>query len=397
MTVQMCDLVAQRVPDGWTITRGPRGGNSRIHLFDEQGRTLRSIDLRSSLDDFSRFAHWTTAGTAWDQQMLAYLTEVRGEQYFVVRAWWGARLVISLDELDCVNSEEMADDLHQIECDLVLTGLQQVVSEMENGSEPNHDQSTDVVECTIRTLAHLPGLLPLPQAIPLLRVLEERARPSGSTLGGFHYSTNPVRLLAQISLRRLGEKPRGHPTVIFLEERRRPERAVLCQQQPEPVDGNTRHSRLCKVKKSTPMAEVYQLLGAPDYIGGSYWRYDIDADEPCTVLLGLAEDDTVGSMVKCVPPFWKGPELFPASSVIDHDGAVLLSSVEQLKDGGFVGQCIELDVLQDIEHDGRSPQTELARLLFEGDASARFPLIDALEEAGDARVSQVRSWFASDE
>ena len=62
MTVQMHDLAAQRSGDGWVLAWVPHGGNSRIHILDEGGGRLRSLDLASVLPDFSRFAHWTTAG-----------------------------------------------------------------------------------------------------------------------------------------------------------------------------------------------------------------------------------------------------------------------------------------------------------------------------------------------
>src|SRR5262245_44105810 len=65
MTVQMNDLAARQSPDGWAMAWVPHGGNSRIHLLDARGNTSRSFQLASSLPDFSRFAHWTTAGMDW--------------------------------------------------------------------------------------------------------------------------------------------------------------------------------------------------------------------------------------------------------------------------------------------------------------------------------------------
>src|SRR6516164_8907073 len=97
MTMQADDFAAQRSRDGWRMARVPEGGNDQLHLLDEQGAKLRSIDLASALPDYSRFAHWTTAGMDWSQQMLAYSTS--GQRHFVVRAWWGARLVIDLEQL----------------------------------------------------------------------------------------------------------------------------------------------------------------------------------------------------------------------------------------------------------------------------------------------------------
>lgn len=400
MTVQFNDLAAQRSSEGWIMSYVAHGGNSRIHLLDEQGEILRSLDLSAALDGYSRFAHWTTAGMGWNEQLLAYFTELQGVHYFVVRPWWGARLVISLDELCPVNSQTMAEELRNVECRLVLTALRRLVTETENGDEPEFDRSTRILHATVNTLVHFPGLLELHQAIPFLQVLEARSLISSTWHSVFTYHKHSARQLIQISLRRLGEKPRCYPVLTFVESSRlQAERAALLASQNEPIDGPTRHSRLDRIRKSTPLAEVYQLLGAPDYIewskAGNCWRYDIDADEPYTLLLWLAENDTVTRFVRYSPPFWSGLDICPAVTdpVLGHDGSAVVEYVDDPENYTFVGHRIELHVLQEIESSGSYPQAMLARALFDGDTSAVYPLADALEEAGDPGASRVRSWI----
>jgi hypothetical protein len=371
MTRQVDDLAAQQSKDGWTMAWMPEGGGSRIHLLDDKENILRSFVLASSLPDFSRFAHWTTAGMWWSQQMLAYFTT--GQRHFVVRSWWGARLVIALDQLQPIDPQTVSDELHRTECELVLRGLQQLVTETENGEQPQYDgPSTDVLRCTVDTLVHFPGLLGLVEAIPLLRVLEERLGETGQCFSSFNYYQHENRRLAQSSLRRLGEKPRGYPALTFSEyEKRLP----LRQPQPGPIDGPTRHANLSQIRRSTPITEVYQLLGAPDEVRNNFWRYDVDADPPCTVLLWLAPDDTVTRIVKYLPPWWTGPDV--------HD----------FHNGTFVGIRIEVDVLQEFASSERYPLAPLARAILDGTHDAIGPLADALEEAGDARAPQVRGWI----
>jgi hypothetical protein len=393
VTMQMYDLAARRSGGGWVLAWVPHGGNSRIHLLDERGDRLRSLDLASVLPDFSRFAHWTTAGMSWSQQMLAYFTA--NQSHLVVRAWWGARLVIALDRLAPIDPLELADELRGVESELVLRGLRQLVARIESGEVPEYDDpSTDVTRCSVGTLAHLPGILGLTEAIPLLRVLEARRDDSGECWSSFRYHMHSTRQLAQISLRRLGARPRGYPALTFAEsEKRVPLRAP----QPEPMDGPTRHANLSRVRKHTPLTEVYQSLGAPDEVGrgrGDFWRYDVDAEPPYTVLLWLGDDEAVARIVLYYPPFWTAPGVFPSRehSLLDSDGTTVGAYLDELDDGTFIGTRIEVDVLHELESSGRYPQVPLARAVLSGAHDAIGALADALEEADDPRAHQVRAW-----
>jgi hypothetical protein len=394
MTVQMHDLAAQQSRDGWTIAWAPHGGNSRIHLLDARGNALRSFKLESSLPDFSRFAHWTTAGMAWSENMLAYFTP--GQRRLVVRAWWGARLVIALDQLRPIDPQGLADELRDAERELVLRGLHRLVAATENGEQVRFDwPSTEATYCTVGTLVHFPGLLGLVEAVPLLRVLEERLVGSGQCYSRFRYCPHEDRLLAQISLRRLGEKPRGYPALTFAESE---ERSPLRRPQPGPIDGATRHTKLARIRRSSPLSEVYEQLGAPDEVGRgagrNFWRYDVDVDPPYTVLLWLAGDDAVTRIVRYLPPFWTGPDVFPSRdhSLLGSDGTTVDAYLKELDDGTFAGARIEVDVLQEVASSGRDPLAPLAQAVLDGAYEALGPLADALEEAGDARAPQVRAW-----
>jgi hypothetical protein len=387
----MNDFAARQSGDGWVMAQVPEGGNSQIHLLDSGGNGLRSFHLASSLPDFSRFAHWTTAGMSWSAQRLAYFTA--GQRHLVVRAWWGARLVIALDQLHPIDPQELSDELHSLECELVLRGLERLVAELENGGRPQYDwPSTDVARCTISTLAHFAGLLGLVEAVPLLRVLEERLVGSGQCFSSFCYSSHDERRLAQISLRRLGQAPRGHPALTFTEAEERP---PLHRPQSGPMDGRARHANLSQIRRSTPLAEVYQLLGAPDEIGrragGHFWRYDVDAGPPYTVLLWLAPDDSVTRIVKYLPPFWTGPDVFPsrAHSLLGSDGTTVAAYIDELDDGTFVGTRIEVGLLQELASTRRGPLALLARAVLDGEHDALGPLADALEEADGPRACQV--------
>jgi hypothetical protein len=331
---------------------------------------------------------------SWCDQMLAYFTAE--QRHFVVRAWWGARLVIDLQQFRPIDAPELTQELHRTECAIISAGLQQLVAETENGAQPEYDSpSTDRLHCTVGTLVHFPGLLGLVEAIPWLRVLEARLVGGGHLWGRYRYAFHLGRKLTQIALRRLGQAPRGYPALTFLDSE---EREPLRTPQPGPIDGPTRHANLSLVRKGAALAEVYRLLGAPDEIGGGqrsgvgFWRYDIDHVSPYTVLLWLGENEAVKRMVRYLPPFWAGPDLFPSRnhSLLNSDGTTVDALANELDNGTFKGTRIEVDVLQEIESSRHEPMASLARAALD-DVDALGPLVDALKEAGDPRADQIRA------
>jgi len=330
---------------------------------------------------------------SWSQNRLAYFTP--GQRHFVVRAWWGDRVVIALDQLRQVTPSDLADELRQAESQIMLMGLREVIARIEAGETPEHnDPSSDVIDCSISTLAYLPGLLGLAEAVPLLRVLEEWWGHASECWSSFKYYTPYHRRLAQNSLRQLGERPRGYPALRFTEgEKRR----FLRQPQPGPIDGPTRHASLARIRTETPLAEVYRLLGGPDDIDGRFWRYDVDVDPPYTVLLWLADDESVERMARYYPPFWAGPGLFPSEehSLLGSDGTTVAAYLKELDDGTFTGTRIELDLLHELDATDRYPVAPLARAVLAGQLDAIPPLIDALEEAGDPRAELAWAWMGA--
>jgi hypothetical protein len=140
------------------------------------------------------------------------------------------------------------------------------------------------------------------------------------------------------------------------------------------------------------------LLGAPDEvgrgIGSNFWRYDVDAEPPYTVLLWLADDDSVARIVKYLPPFWAGPDIFPSheGSLLGSDTTTVVSFISQLDDGTFVGTRVEVDVLQGLSSSGRGAIASLAQAVLDCQYDALGPLADALEEDDDARAAQIRAW-----
>ncbi len=140
MTRPADDLATRRTGNGWTTAAVPGEGGSRVHLLGERGERLLSLDLASALPGFRRYAHWTTAGMSWSQNRLAYFTA--GQRHFVVRAWWGERLVVALDRLCQVDPSALADELRHTESRIVLAELRDLVARIEAGETPGCNYSS---------------------------------------------------------------------------------------------------------------------------------------------------------------------------------------------------------------------------------------------------------------
>lgn len=394
MTAQVPDIAALRTSDGrWTVTYHDVNwlatGDSRVHVLDSDQSSHATIDLAEAFEGFSQFAGWSTAGMCWDEERLAYVGEFGGEPCLVIRAWWGARLVVSLREFRPIDATAIADHLHEFECRIVREGLERLVRDAGRPGEPEFERSTESVLCRIDTLVGLPGELVLHDTVPMLLRLEVLLTSGGTVHGTFRYANHRFRRLAQRSLRRLGERPRGYPGLTFLDElsESRTSRIGLLEPQPGPIDGLTKHDRWEGIEHSASIVEVYWKLGAPDDAERVNdvirLRYDVDADDPYTLVVSLDDQDTVQGITQFFPPFWLGrPEH------VGRCGPRLLRLDE------LPGLRLEVDVLRDLASGGVEPVAGLAATILGGDRDALAPLADALEEAGDPLAADLRGWSA---
>ena len=114
------------------------------------------------------------------------------------------------------------------------------------------------------------------------------------------WETFEVRQHVQLSLRRLGEVPRYFPTTQFRLyakdfDRRKPF---------VPVPSKPRARQAGAVKVGMQPIEVLRLLGAPDFIVGT-WQYDMDDQKPYTLLIEWGENNRVKSVDRKSPAYWQ--------------------------------------------------------------------------------------------
>ena len=354
MTFQMHDLAVVLSAGRWSFSSIPclGTGNSSIHVIRSSSDV--TFQLADNLDGFTRFAHWTTAGMDWMRQMLGYLLELSGKHFLVIRPWWGDRMIVSLDDMQCVNFAPMESELIQFERQLILEELHSIASELESGRTLDEDREANNVMCTLDGCLYWPGLLDLVESIPILRFLEDRLGASEDQwqtvkIANLNLRPCPEKRFVQNSLRRLGVPPR-EPTYLAFDEDMHEVSTI-------PADRTRQAEQAETLRSPVSLSDVFRLLGTPDYIerGGTdcdaegefyqtLLRYEIYSDTPYTLLLYLNRNkDWAIRCVKYDPPFWHGPDIFPSDhSLIGHNGETVIGFIEDLDNGTFVGDIVEL-------------------------------------------------------
>ncbi len=208
---------------------------------------------------------------------MSYLISIKALDYFVVRAWWGERIVIDLDHLRVTEVSEFEDLLLEHERKLVLAKLTQVVRKANpsyiGGSSMKLDEydptsvffaspevsrsekptiATSRFDCGVPCIAALLGCF---EAIPLLNELECQLTFS-STYHCYCYEYQESnRAAIQFALRLLGAKPKQGGCVLFKKCGREmiTESALFIRMD--------RHQCLSKIIAGIPTEKAYQLLG----------------------------------------------------------------------------------------------------------------------------------------
>ena len=250
----------------------------------------------------------TTAGPMWAGRSLWYFTESGGRQLFVVRTWWGKRLIVNLHDAKAVRPDKAIHNaIATSEKAYVLHILDSVLddkAELCKDCGTSHDASN---------AAYLAGALGIREAIPALRKLEKDPSINSSVSGDYldditgmvsphNYRTFGTRQNAHLSLRRLGETPGAFPCTEFDVEHR-----VFEKQKPyvrKPVPG-ARHTHTEKIKKGMTPEQVINFLDCPDYIHRDDWQYDMDTKKPYTFTIEWTEDRKVKKTGIARPALWE--------------------------------------------------------------------------------------------
>ncbi len=300
--------------DLWVVIRD--AWDRLVALEPVTGRRVGGVKI---LEEFpaeeQRYVHRTTAGPMWSGRARWSFLEHDGRLYFVVRAWWDRRVIMSLSDgiavtdipRDLLAAGDAAD--RQFVIDALSGPLEHLLPKE---SEEGHARTSNTY-----TAVHIAGRMNIRKVIPALRELE-KSNSVGSSGGWFdienrykegevnpfNCTTAGMRRAVHLALRKLGEKPTPYPCTWFREKKtgglgEYVEVAPL----PEP-----RASRVDQVVTGMTPREVLASIGAPDYVnhGRLAWEYEIDATSPYTLLV-IWDDEKkhVGRCERITPPLWQ--------------------------------------------------------------------------------------------
>ena len=186
-------------------------GWNNLIIVSSRGQDLGKINLlKDALTETEndQFVHRTTAGPRWTGLSARYFLTTANRDFFVLRPWWGRRIFVDISKGKLV---EATADLTKAAIESEKKLVIKILSQKKEPSQ--HGLSRDGA-------AYLAGVLKLKKSIPMLRALEKSTEFDSSTMGGLSlgddydnevdphsYETNSLRQLAQLSLRRIGEKP----------------------------------------------------------------------------------------------------------------------------------------------------------------------------------------------
>lgn len=277
---------------GWTVIRT---GWDELIAVDSAGHDRCRIGLLRegfTKEEKSKYVHDTTAGPMWSGYSLWYFVVVGNQPLFVVRPWWGRRVVLNLE------TGKLFNETPNVSMSAVAYERQYVVTELTEAVQTRKKWEKE--ECCevvwpILNASYLAGRLPVPEAAPLLEQLQEVSYSGSSTSGGLgfgerfegevnphSYETFTLRQVAQLSLRRLGKTPRPLAANQFDVQYEVYKKNHPYTPKPPSM---LRASNAGNVKAGMKAEQVLDLVGGPDFVGYDTWEYDMDANPPFSLIV----------------------------------------------------------------------------------------------------------------
>ncbi|MCF7957951.1 MAG: hypothetical protein K9M57_05825 [Phycisphaerae bacterium] len=280
------------------------------------GRDCGMVDMwwnGLTKEEREKYSMETTAGPMWEGHSMKYFANYESKDYFVMRTWWSRRIIIDLEEGKLIReTEDMADILLQMEKDHILNKLEAATKQKTDWN----DQKYLSIFSGAMTAAYMAGQIKMEEAVAYLRELEPDDFIGSSCVGGYDenievgkvdrksYSEYSMRRIAQLSLRRLGQKPKPYPCTRF---RVNDTEFDLCHPYvPVPLDKDRRLMAEEVARGMGPEA-VLGVVGAPDLISWDRWHYDMDCEKPYTLIVCWDENEVCGIQKK-TPVMWQTDE-----------------------------------------------------------------------------------------
>jgi hypothetical protein len=296
---------------GWTVIRTGWDELIAVDLAGHDRCHIRLLSEAFTKDERSRYVHDTTAGPMWSGFSLWYFLDADGQHLFVVRPWWGRRVLLNLETGSLINeTKNISTAVAAHERSYVMTELAKAVETR---------RKWEKAECCeavwpILNASYLAGRLLVVEAAPLLAQLQEVSYIGSSTSGGLgfgerfegevnphSYETFTLRQVVQLSLRRLGKTPRplaANQFDVQYEAYKKNHPYV-----PKVTDV-PRATTAAKVTTGMKAEQVLDLLGGPDFVEYDSWAYDMDASPPFSLILKWDARKVI-DVEKKTPALWK--------------------------------------------------------------------------------------------
>jgi hypothetical protein len=296
---------------GWTVIRTEWDD---LIAVANSGIDRWQIDLLTDAltsDERKRFVREAVdAGPMWDGWSLWYFLDVGKQQLFVIRPWWGRRIVIDIENGKFVaENKAISAAIADYERAYVLKSLARGIETRKQWENEEGDMSSFPIDAP-----YLAGALHVREAIPLLQKLQDSTYRGCSASGGLSwretfrnevdphsYETFNMRQMVQLSLRRLGETPKPFPVNQF--DVRQEVWNGFHAYVPKPLSV-PRQENSDKIHKGMKAEQVLDLLDGPDFVGYDTWEYDMDAVPPFTLVIKWDARKVIG-VEKKIPPLWK--------------------------------------------------------------------------------------------
>lgn len=299
--------VALYVSDlGWTAIFT---GSDELVIVDASGKDRGLIKLlKEGFKDDESKSHIIhgSGGPRWTPRSLWCFFELSDSRHLSIRPWWGKRLFVDLEHGKLIDeTTELLKGAVDAEKKCVLDRLAESVKTYEEWQ-----YAWEKPELTERVLAYesaafVAGTNQIGEAIPFLERLQE-SRNVGKFSGGGIVNkpcyTLSTRQVVQLSLRRLSRSPKPLACNGFVEDVGRDARDKYFDKFEEA--GKSRRANVAQIVPKMELMEVIKLLGAPDYVLWNRWEYDIDGDEPFTLIIKL-DAKSVREVERKTPPAWK--------------------------------------------------------------------------------------------
>lgn len=288
-------------------------------LRPETGEIAMQLDLEILIpsDERRRFVTETTGGPIWDHLSRWYFHTNDDKRWFVLRCWWGRRIVIDLQDLELVRvTGKWETLLDQDDRKFVRRMLRGYDMPRFRGLDEEAKWET---RRELITAVYLAGKLRMKEALPAIRGL-------AATITDFSlcYSMEPPTFesekidrrvyevsrnlqLLKLSSRRLGEPLIDVPAIRF------PTKTTESQVERRfaIVGRDDRARDFSRIKPGMTPTEVVESIGEPDcvpsFVGPDCWDYDVDVAQPFTlrVIWGSEEEQLVREVKRFDPPLWK--------------------------------------------------------------------------------------------